>query len=297
MVKKVEIPKNIAIYSSLRGKKIEQIAEHIEEVILNLGLKSLIPKSSSISPFSTGRKYSDEYISRKADLIVAIGGDGTLLGCSRKFGSKGVSVVGVNLGNLGFLTDIAPEKLTATLMDVFMGNFTRETRVFLKAKINNSTQENLALNEIVIHSNQVAQLIEYEVFVDDNFVFRQKADGIIVSTPTGSTAYSLSANGPIIHPEVKAISLIPMFAHSLNTRPLILKEDSKISIKVVKKGTSSISFDSHNTFKLKADDVVDISIADAKLTLVHPLNHDFYSACRTKLGWSLGMQTNLDRNK
>ena len=297
MVNKKHFFKTIAIYSSVKSKKVQQIAAHIEEVIQNLDLKILIPESSSTSEFSSGKAYSDQFIVKNADLIVAIGGDGTLLSSARKYGSRNVPVVGVNLGNVGFLTDIAPEELTSILKEVLKGKFASEERIFLQASLNNSAKTDLALNEIVVHSRQVAQLIEYELYINDSFVFRQRADGIIVSTPTGSTAYSLSGNGPLIHPEVGAISLLPMFAHSLNTRPLILKEDSKITIKICKKGASSVSFDSHKIFRLKTGDIVDISISKAKLTLIHPLNHDFYSACRTKLGWSLGIQRNLDRNK
>ena len=132
-------------------------------------------------------------------------------------------------------------------------------------------------------------MIEYELFIDNNFVYRQKADGIIINTPTGSTGYSLSGNGPIIHPSVKAITLLPMFPHSLDTRPLLVDESSKVVIKMCKRGKASLSLDSHNYCKLKSDDLIEIKKAKSKLYLVHPYNHDFFSACRNKLGWSLGL--------
>ena len=132
----------------------------------------------------------------------------------------------------------------------------------------------------------------YKRQIDDKFVYRQRADGIIVSTPTGSTAYSLSGNGPIVHPETQAITLLPMFPHSLNTRPLIIDEEAKIQIRICKKGNAKLSLDSHNTYSLKAGDIISVSKASPKLSLIHPTNHDFYSACREKLGWSLGLLKN-----
>ena len=127
-----------------------------------------------------------------------------------------------------------------------------------------------------------------EVFLNKEFVFRQKADGLIVSTSTGSTAYSLSGNGPIIHPDVKAITLLPMFPHSLNTSPLIVDDGSTITIKLVGKRRAKLSLDSHNFVNLKLNDEVEVLKTNQNITLIHPLKHDFYSACRTKLGWSLG---------
>ncbi len=290
--------RNISIYSSIKTKEVLQIAKHIEEVLSSSGVNLLRPKSSSISSFSKGRAYTDRYITNNSNLIIAIGGDGTLLSCARKFGSNGVPVVGVNLGNLGFLTDIAPQELTTSLKQILSGKFTLEERIFLEASVNNGKKISggLALNEVVIHSKDVAQLIEYELYVNNKFVFRQRADGILVSSPTGSTAYSLSANGPLIHPQVKAISIMPMFAHSLNTRPLIVEEGSDICIKICKKGSSKLSLDSHKIYQLETNDIVKICTSKAKLSLIHPLNHDFYSACRTKLGWSLGMKTKIDSN-
>tara|TARA_B000000475_G_C16004351_1_gene450275 strand:- start:2952 stop:3839 length:888 start_codon:yes stop_codon:yes gene_type:complete len=294
MVKKNKTFKKVSIYSSISSNEILQISDHIQEVIESFDLELLMPKSSTTSTLTKGRTYSDKYIQDNSNLILAIGGDGTLLSCARKFGSKGIPVAGVNLGNLGFLTDIAPKELTSSLKQVLNGQFTCEERIFLEASINNEKAD-LALNEIVIHSKEVAQLIEYELHIDGNFVFRQRADGILVSSPTGSTAYSLSADGPLIHPEVKAISIIPMYAHSLNARPLIVKEDSEIQIKICRKGTSKLSLDSHKIHQLKTNDLVRISRSNSRLLLIHPLNHDFYSACRTKLGWSLGMKTKIDR--
>ena len=279
----------VGIYSSINSTKVSYISSQIEEILTNLNYRILIPKSSSIIHKNTHRRLTDKYIINNCDLMIAIGGDGTLLSASRNFGSQGVPILGVNLGNLGFLTDIAPEELTLSLQKVFEGKYLKDERFFISADILNSEIKLIALNEAVIHSSSMAQLIEYELSIDGNFVYRQRADGIIISTPTGSTAYSLSGNGPIIHPDVKAINLLPMFAHSLNTRPLIVSWDSEIRIRIGKKGKASLSLDSHSQIKLKEGDEIKLSKSKEKLTLIHPTDHDFYSACRNKLGWSLGI--------
>lgn len=291
MVKVKRKFKSIAIFSSINSLKVEKIASQLEEIILNLNLKNVLPASSSITNKLKGKTYSDKYIIDNVDLVVAIGGDGTLLNSARRFGSKGIPILGINLGNLGFLTDIAPEDLTTSFKEVVRGNYSKDERSFIDSRLNNLQKSNIALNEVVIHSGSIAKLIEYELFINESFVYRQKADGIIISTPTGSTAYSLSGNGPIVHPDVKAITLLPMFPHSLNTRPLLVNEDAEITIKVCSKGKTNMSLDSHTEIKLKKNDLIHLSKAKSRLTLIHPMEHDFYSACRNKLGWSLGIPT------
>ncbi len=289
MVTKKTKFKKVGIYSSLDARKVNHIAYQIEEILQNLNIDILIPASFSSYKTSFGKHYSDNYVNKNADLVIAIGGDGTLLSSARRFGYMGIPILGVNLGSLGFLTDVPPEELTHSIQSILKNKYEKEERFFLESKVNNEKTKNKALNEIVIHSRKVAQLIEYELFIDQDFVYRQKADGIIISTPTGSTAYSLSANGPIIHPSAKAICLLPMFPHSLNSRPLIVDENAQIQIRICKKGSSSLSLDSHLINSLHYGDLINISKAKSKLTLIHPLEQDFYSSCRNKLGWSLGI--------
>ena len=281
--------KNIAIFTSNKNERVKNIVLQTNEVLRNLGCRTFLSNSSSLTSMSELKSYSDSYIINNSDLVISIGGDGTMLSCSRLFGSKGLPILGINLGNIGFLTDIPPEDLTASIKEILIGNYSIDRRSFLQATINKSNKVEIALNEVVIHSGTVAQMIEYELLIDGVFVYRQRADGIIISSPTGSTGYSLSGNGPIVDPKLDALTLLPMFPHSLNARPLIVSEPSKI--KVVLKGNRSakLSLDSHNFIKLKRGDEINISNTPYKLNLIHPLNHDFYDACRTKLGWSLGI--------
>ena len=144
----------------------------------------------------------------------------------------------------------------------------------------------------MIHSGAIAQLIEYDLFIDDVFVFRQKADGLIISSPTGSTAYSLSGGGPIVHPSLDAISIVPMFPHSLSSSPLVVSAKSKIKIITVgKKNKADLSFDSHNSLHIPGENEINISKSSSMLNLLHPIDHDFYDGCRNKLGWSSGIIT------
>ena len=280
---------SIAIFSSLDSNKVLKISQQIEEILDSLRIRKIYPKTSKINFENNKRLNIDSFVTKNADLVIAIGGDGTLLSAARRFGLMGVPVLGINLGAIGFLNDIAPEDLTTRLRDIIFGKYIKDERSFLEANINNSKYSNIALNEIVIHSESIAQLIEYELYLNDDFVYRQRADGILIGTPTGSTAYSLSGNGPIIHPDVKIISLLPMFPHSLNTRPLIVEENTSIEIRLCKKGKPGLSFDGHNTVRLKQGDRVAIRKTKSSLTLIHPEDHNFYNACRTKLGWSLGV--------
>ena len=224
--------KNVAIYSSLKDKKVVSIASQVAEVLSNLGVNCLSPVSSKIKSEFSNKVLSDKTIIKRSDLIIAIGGDGTLLSSARNFGCKGIPVLGINLGNLGFLTDIPPADLTFALNLIMHGDLIEDNRIFLEAEISGKKEKYIALNEIVLHSGSIAQLMEYDLYIDNEFVYRQKGDGLIVSTPTGSTAYSLSGNGPIISPEVQAFTLLPMFPHSLNARTLITSQDKQIKLRV-----------------------------------------------------------------
>ena len=204
---------------------------------------------------------------KSADLIITIGGDGTMLSCSRKYGLKGIPVLGINLGNLGFLNDIPPEELTSSLTKILDGEYSEDNRFFLEASLKG--KKTIALNEVVIHSGEIAQLIEYDLFINDSFVYRQKADGLIISSPTGSTAYSLSGGGPIVHPKVKSIMISPMLPLSLSSSSLLVESESKIRVNLVKGSKKAhISFDSQGRFLLEANEEIHLSKSSSCLKLL-----------------------------
>ena len=280
----------IALSSTSQDERVISIARQIFEILSNVEVETLYDDNLSVLEELTGLKsLSTKAIVEKADLLIAIGGDGTMLNCSKKYGSKGIPVVGINLGKLGFLTDIAPEEITTRLIEVIQGNFVEDKRFFLEASVQNQNESLIALNEIVIHSGAIAQLIEFNLFINDHFVYRQKADGLIINSPTGSTAYSLSGGGPIVHPGVDAITLLLMFPQSLSTSSLLVRADSSIRIELTNPQLSAqVSFDSHDSLTVKGIQEINISKSTSVLNLIHPLDHDFFGGCRNKLGWSSG---------
>jgi len=230
-------------------------------------------------------------LGRIADLAIVVGGDGNMLGAARVLSLFDVSVIGVNRGKLGFLTDLNPEDFQHALSRVLAGDYIEEERFLLEAEVHRHGQvksHNAALNEAVLHPGQVAHMIEFEVYIDESFAFSLRADGLIVSTPTGSTAYSLSGGGPILSPSLNAISLVPMFPHTLSSRPLVV--DSKRHIKLIvspdNRGTQEVSCDGQVSLPVSPGDEVHIYQSPSVLKLIHPKDYSYYHVLRNKLGWS-----------
>jgi len=279
--------KTIALSSTKQNKEIVSMAKQCYEILSNCGVKVLIDTNLSKLKDIKLKPSSEDSIVRKSDLLISIGGDGTMLNCARKYGSKNIPILGINLGNLGFLNDIAPKDLTESLLKVLNGEFIEDPRFYLETLVFDKRKRFIALNEVVIHSGEIAQLIEFDLFIDDVYVYTQKSDGLIVSSPTGSTAYSLSAGGPIVHPKVDSIIISPMLPLSLNSSSLIVDGNSKIQINLTKSSPEAhISFDSFSSHKLSKKEGVEVSKSKSNLKLIHPKGSDFFEACRNKLGWS-----------
>ncbi|MEQ8485218.1 MAG: NAD(+) kinase [Pseudomonadales bacterium] len=238
----------------------------------------------------------DQVVERQAlgercDLIVVVGGDGSLLGVGRDLARFGVPVVGVNRGGLGFLADIAPEQIDDRLPAVLDGDFHAEDHFLLHAAVYRDgrlTGESPALNDVVVHLGALSRMMELSLWVDDQFVYDQRSDGLIVATPTGSTAYSLSAGGPIMHPALDAIVVVPMFPHTLTSRPLVVRGQSRIRVLLGESGTGDavVSCDSQVDLALGPGSEVRISKYTRPLRLIYPVDHNFYESCRSKLDWA-----------
>lgn len=252
----------------------------------------------SIAPLLVNCKlpaYRLSKIGEICDLIIVLGGDGSLLGAVRVLARHNVPVLGINRGTLGFLTDILPEEIETKVSAVLDGEYTEEKRFLLSSQVRRDGAligRAEALNDVVVHSGTSAQMIEFDLFVDDEFAYRQRSDGLIISTPTGSTAYSLSAGGPIMHPKLDAIVLVPMFPHTLSSRPILV--DGNVEIKIVINNTNeihpSVTCDGQIQITSKPGDTILVKKKRHKMKLIHPLDHSFYASCRDKLGWvtSLG---------
>ncbi len=236
-----------------------------------------------------------EILGEQCDLVIVVGGDGTLLQIARVLANYNARLLGINLGRLGFLTDISPSGMEKQLEAILEGEFSEEERFFIQAKIYREEQcliAMYALNESVIRRWDMSNLLVFETIIDGHFVSRQRSDGLVISTPTGSTAYSLSAGGPIVHPSLNALILVSICPHALNHRPLVISSDSKIQVIVGtnQTGQAQLSCDGVLCQNLMPGDQVIIRKKQF-IRLVHPKNHNHYATLRTKLDWGKSVVT------
>ncbi|MCP4985213.1 MAG: NAD(+) kinase [Colwellia sp.] len=229
-------------------------------------------------------------IGEQADLAIVVGGDGYMLGAARVLACFDIGVIGVNRGNLGFLTDLSPAEIIEPLKQILTGKSHSEQRFIIEAEVyrhGRLKSSNSAVNEAVLHAGKVANMIEFEVHIDGTFMFSQRSDGLIVSTPTGSTAYSMSAGGPILTPNLNALSLVPMFPHTLTSRPIVVDGNSEIKLILSNDNHENlqVSCDGHVILSVMPGDEVVIKKSEYSIRLVHPLNHDYFNVLRNKLSW------------
>lgn len=227
-------------------------------------------------------------IGQSCDLAIIIGGDGNLLCAARVLSLYNIKIIGINRGNLGFLTDLNPDTGLQKLSEVLSGHYLLENRFLLDAQICKKkiiSRSSIAINEVVLHTKHLAHMIEFEVYIDDKFSFAQRADGLIVSTPTGSTGYSLSAGGPIVATD--AIVVVPMFPHTLSSRPLVIHSNSIICLKFSNKETNlKISCDNQIVLTIKKGECVFIRRSGYYLNLIHPTSYNYFETLTSKLNWS-----------
>lgn len=257
------------------------------EKVPSVLVEESIAADMSVNPEVT---VSRNEIGDKSDLVIVVGGDGSMLNAGRLLANSDVPVLGINRGYLGFLTDISPQDMVKRVSDVIDGHYIEEKRFLLYATVNRDTRsagESEALNDIVLYPGEISKMLEFEVTIDGQFAFSQRSDGIIVSTPTGSTAYALSGGGPIMHPSLETIVLVPMNAHTLSSRPIVVDINSCIDIYVAEtnKHNPQISCDGQLTFPVKPGDQISIRKKKRQLWLLHPADYDYYQVLRTKLGW------------
>ncbi len=229
-------------------------------------------------------------IGEQADIAIVVGGDGYMLGAARVLACFDIGVIGVNRGNLGFLTDLSPENVIAPLTDILQGKSRSEQRFIIEAEVyrhGKLKSANSAVNEAVLHAGKVANMIEFEVYIDGAFMFSQRSDGLIISTPTGSTAYSMSAGGPILTPNLNALSLVPMFPHTLTSRPIVVDGNSEIKLVLANENYENlqVSCDGHVILAVMPGDEVFIKKSPYTIRLIHPLDHDYFNVLRNKLSW------------
>ncbi|MET0218475.1 MAG: NAD kinase [Burkholderiales bacterium] len=223
------------------------------------------------------------------DLAIVIGGDGTMLNIARTLAPQDVPLVGVNQGRLGFLTDISVHNMFETIGQILDGKYVTESRMLLAAEVVSKDQpvfKVLALNDAVVTKGSAGNMIEFDVRIDGQFVYTLRSDGLIVSSPTGSTAYALSSGGPILYPTLRLMALVPVCPHTLSARPIVVSGDSLVEVRMHEAEDVRVHFDSHTHFDLNGEDRVRIRSAPHEVRLLHPVGHSYYRMLREKLRWS-----------
>ncbi|WP_308389171.1 NAD(+)/NADH kinase [Acidithiobacillus sp. AMEEHan] len=234
--------------------------------------------------------FSSLHEAEPGDLVIALGGDGTLLGSARELAGRNVPVLGINTGRLGFLADIPLADIDATLPPILAGNYVEDRRSVLHAELwreGTPISSGLALNEVFVHKGCGESMIELGVQLGSRQLYTERADGLILSTPTGSTAYALSAGGPILTPELRALLLVPICPHTLSTRPIVLPDHLPLRFKLTAaRFPAALSLDSHSSFPMVVGDEVHVRRADCDALFIHPQEQDFFAILRSKLHWA-----------
>lgn len=269
---------------------LRRIADMLTEAGRTVLLEHDTAQNTNITEYTTA---SYEEIGRQADLAVVMGGDGTMIGAARILACSGIPMIGINHGRLGFITDIPLHNATDALKHVLQGNFSFEDRTMLEGRVvrNGETlYSGVALNDVVLNRAGRGGMIEVRVEHDGLFMYSQRADGLIISTPTGSTAYSLSANGPIVHPQLNAIILVPVAPQTLSNRPIVLPDTGTLSLTINALGRvesgASVHFDMQTWSDCQVGDRIEVRRAQHTVRLVHPVGYSFFSTLRRKLHWN-----------
>lgn len=274
-----------------------RIAKTITDVLYYLQQKGytviIDSKSAALLPPSTVESCEIELIGAECNLIIAIGGDGTFLSAARATVLHNIPLIGINLGRLGFLVDISPDHFNLKLNSILTGKYLEEKRYLLQAKVvrdGHIIHQEMAVNEVVVHRWLTPSMIEIVTHIDGVYLNSQRSDGLIISTPTGSTAYSLSAGGPILHPSLHALVLVPLSPHTLSNRPIVVDDSSEIEISFSqsKQINALVTCDHLEIPKVSMDDKILINKIPNPITILHPEDHDFFHTLRKKLSWSSG---------
>jgi NAD+ kinase len=227
---------------------------------------------------------------RDVDLVISLGGDGTLLTAARALADLNTPLLGINLGRLGFLADVSFDQFESYLDAVVEGRYSVEERFLIQGEFflgDELKSCNIALNDIILHSYESASMIEYEISSGGALIHIQRADGVIVTTPTGSTAYALSGGGPIMHPSLNTMAIVPICPHTLSNRPIVLPADQPIEVRLGQdSNVAKVSYDGHSTTRFANDNRVLITRYPQPLTLLHPEDYDYFAVLRAKLDWS-----------
>ena len=282
--------KKVGIIAKKADARVQQTMEALVHYLEKRGVDFAVDSDGAAALRERGLEIGDKSsMCRSCQLIVVVGGDGTLLKTAQALAEQDIPLLGINLGRLGFLTDVSRQEMTQQLDEVFAGRFQEEERFQLRAKVVRDGQDvagNDALNDVVVHRWRTARLITLDTYVGGMFVTTQRSDGLIISTPTGSTAYALSGGGPILHPKLNAVVLVPICPHTLSNRPIVVDADEEVEIVVSgARGSAQLTCDGEPTHELAVNDRIVVKKKAVRMRLIHPPAYDYYATLRTKLHW------------
>ena len=283
--------RNVAIFGKPRAEGIREPLLEIARIVKAAGGQVLFEHGTAehvgLNEFDP---YTVHAIGKKADVAVVLGGDGTMLGVARELAPFGIPLIGINHGRLGFMTDISLDQMAEALPAMLGGRFETDRRVVLDAEVRRAGKvayHAMAVNDVVISRGVTGGMVEYTVRVDGVTMYNQRADGVILATPTGSTAYALSADGPILHPNLAGLVLVPVAPQTLSNRPIVLPDDVVVEIEITDVREASAHFDMQVYASLVPGDVVRARRGNHLVTLLHPVGYNFFETLRGKLHWSL----------
>jgi NAD+ kinase len=280
----------VALWGRLGERSVTEPAQQIVTHLVKRRIEVLASVTADVARALKGVTHVDEReIAARANLVIAIGGDGTLLHAARHVAARDVPLIGINRGRLGFLTDVSPEHMLEALDAILSGDHLAERRLMLSASLPNASDKSslFALNDIVLQKGDTGRLVDFTTEVDGVYVNTHRGDGLIVATPTGSTAYALSCGGPIIQPNVDALVMVPVCPHTLSDRPLVLPSSSTVRVTLDTAGGSAaqVVCDGEPLGRMVEGDTLTISLAKRKVTLLHPRDYNYYELLRSKLNW------------
>jgi NAD+ kinase len=280
----------VALIGKFQAEGMAQLIEDLARLLALQGcqifLEEETARSTKLMGFASLRLQD---LVGQVDAIIVIGGDGTLLGVGRHIAGTNIPVIGINMGRLGYMTDIPIQDIETVLPTILAGNYEADSRSLLEAEVvrqGEPAHHGLALNDVVVNRSSLTGMVELAVHVNGSFMYNQRSDGLIVATPTGSTAYSLSAGGPILHPRIDGVVLTPIAPHALSNRPIVLPSDVEISIEVTGGKDVCAHFDMQSLSILQIGDRVLVKKSSKLVTLLHPQGHSDYRTLREKLHWN-----------
>jgi NAD+ kinase len=285
--------RHAVIVGKYQAQGIRPLIEEVAHFLVGCGLEvSLDRETAEATGIADFDALDIAQIGQRCDLAVVVGGDGTMLGIARVLARQGVPLVGINQGRLGFITDVAIGQYREALAPIVQGQYERESRSMLEGDVWRDGEkifEGLSLNDVVVSRGATASMVELRVDVDDDFVANLRADGLIVATPTGSTAYALSAGGPILHPAIGGWVVVPIASHTLSNRPIVLPDAGEVRIGIVAGRDLSANFDMHNIASLIPGDQVRVRRSAHEVRFLHPRGWSYYATLRKKLRWYEGV--------